>query len=295
MASSPKVSVLIPTFNRVRLIGDAVDSVLAQTLHDFEIIVVDDGSTDDTAPWIRERYGSEGRVRYAHQENRGIGAARQHGLRLARGEYISLLDDDDYYLPRYLESQAAFLDRHEGVDVVVCDARLDAETRDPIPSIFRLPGWRPPVSLDAMARGAWALPVTMTMRAGCVRALGFPSEFRHAEDIDFLWRLLAAGGRLALNDELLAVYRWHEGEGSRPMQSRAGLPCLLDRLGVAQRYAPLTRKRRHMLGHAHRRVALALVDERRWREARPHLWRWWRYKPDSSRALRLLARSFFVQ
>jgi len=104
----PRVSVVIPTFNRARLVGLTIDSVLAQTFRDFEIIVVDDGSTDDTAALLA---GFGERVRVLRQPNQGMNPARNAGLAAARGEYVALLDSDDLWEPYKLALQVELLDR----------------------------------------------------------------------------------------------------------------------------------------------------------------------------------------
>ncbi len=98
----PKVSVIIPTFNRADLLAQAIDSVLSQSYTDFELIVVDDGSTDATQALL-SRY--RGRIRYLFQENRGVSAARNLGIKVARGRYICLLDSDDLWLRDKLKEQ----------------------------------------------------------------------------------------------------------------------------------------------------------------------------------------------
>lgn len=103
------VSVIIPTYNRAHLICGAIDSVLSQTYGSIEVLVVDDGSRDDSAELIRSRYGADARVRYFWQENQGVSAARNRGLREARGEFIALLDSDDLWLPAKLEAQVQVL------------------------------------------------------------------------------------------------------------------------------------------------------------------------------------------
>jgi len=98
----PEVSVIIPTFNRTDLLAQAIDSVLSQSYTDFELIVVDDGSTDATQALLSQY---RGRIRYLFQENRGVSAARNLGIKAARGLYICLLDSDDLWLRDKLKEQ----------------------------------------------------------------------------------------------------------------------------------------------------------------------------------------------
>lgn len=109
VAAPPAISVIIPTFNRKWAVGRAVDSVLQQTFTDFELIVVDDGSTDGTAELL-QRYGAA--VGCLRQPNRGVSAARNLGIANARGALIAFLDSDDLWLPDKLKHQAAFFDQH---------------------------------------------------------------------------------------------------------------------------------------------------------------------------------------
>lgn len=105
----PLVSVIIPTYNRAAMVGQAVESVLAQTYSDFELIVVDDGSTDETDK-VLSAYRD--RIRLLQQSNRGVSAARNHGIRNAKGRLIAFLDSDDLWLPEKLSRQAAFFERY---------------------------------------------------------------------------------------------------------------------------------------------------------------------------------------
>ena len=104
------VSVVIPSYNRAYCIAATIDSTLAQTHRNLEILIVDDGSSDGTRDLIEERYRGEPRVRYVHQANAGVSAARNHGLRLARGQFIALLDSDDIWLPWKIEAQLRCLE-----------------------------------------------------------------------------------------------------------------------------------------------------------------------------------------
>jgi len=103
--SGDLVSVIIPSYNRAYCIATTVDSVLAQTHGNLEVLVIDDGSQDATRQLFAERYGREPRVRYIYQANAGVSAARNHGLGLATGDYLALLDSDDIWRPWKLEAQ----------------------------------------------------------------------------------------------------------------------------------------------------------------------------------------------
>src|SRR5262245_22080838 len=111
----PRVSVVIPTFNRAGFVREAIESVLAQTFGDWELIVIDDGSTDDTASVVAA-FGDP-RIRYIRQENRGEGRARNAGLAVATGEWVSFLDSDDRMLPDNLAALIAVSDARPEIDV----------------------------------------------------------------------------------------------------------------------------------------------------------------------------------
>jgi GT2 family glycosyltransferase len=117
----PLVSVIVPTFNRAHCVARALDSACKQTHRDLEVLVIDDGSSDGTADLIRTRYGSDPRVRYIRQDNQGVAAARNTGLRAARGAFIALLDSDDVWRPWKTELQLACLARHPRVGMVWSD------------------------------------------------------------------------------------------------------------------------------------------------------------------------------
>lgn len=114
----PLVSVVIPTFNRSGCVADAIDSVLQQSFSDYEIVVVDDGSTDSTRAVVAT-YGD--RVRYVYQNNRGVSAARNTGIRESQGSWIAFLDSDDEWLANKLESQLRCTQDHPELVAVVCD------------------------------------------------------------------------------------------------------------------------------------------------------------------------------
>ena len=117
----PKVTVVIPTFNRAHYLAEAIQSVLNQTVADYELIVVDDGSTDETSAVLAGF--KDPRLCVFRQEHRGISAAMNAGLRAARGEYIARLDSDDVWFADLLEQETAVLDSHPDVGVVYARAQ----------------------------------------------------------------------------------------------------------------------------------------------------------------------------
>jgi glycosyltransferase involved in cell wall biosynthesis len=114
----PKVSVIIPTYNRSEMLKQAIDSVLAQGFDDFELIVVDDGSTDNTEETLA---ACKGKIIYCRQENRGVSAARNRGIGIASGELIAFLDSDDLWLPGKLSCQVDFFNSHP--DALICQTQ----------------------------------------------------------------------------------------------------------------------------------------------------------------------------
>ena len=207
MADVPAISVIIPVFNRRHCLAATLRSVLAQTFTDFEVIVVDDGSTDDSAAVAR---GFGDRVRVLSQPNRGASAARNAGLRAARGKWIAFLDSDDFWSPQKLERQLAVLQKHGGN---WCAAQpVDENGR----RLFRLEE----VNATRLEPGIFIIPqpVEVVLAAAChpylqsmlvekslaQRAGGFDEELGNAEDTEFIFRL-ARLSTLLFVDEPLAV------------------------------------------------------------------------------------------
>ena len=121
MSKQPLVSVIIPTYNRAYCLPRTLDSALAQTHANVELLVIDDGSTDDTRALIAQQYGHEPRVRYVYQENQRVAAARNRGLAMAEGKYVAFLDSDDLWEPWKLELQVACLEQNPGVGMAWTD------------------------------------------------------------------------------------------------------------------------------------------------------------------------------
>ena len=121
MANGSLVSVIIPSYNRAHFIERSVESALGQTHRDVEVIIVDDGSKDGTRALVEKVWSGEPRVRYHHQDNKGISGARNTGLALATGDYVALLDSDDEWVPWKLEAQLACMRAHPEVGMTWTD------------------------------------------------------------------------------------------------------------------------------------------------------------------------------
>jgi glycosyltransferase involved in cell wall biosynthesis len=119
----PLVTVIVPAYNYAQFISDTLASVQAQSYQHWECIVVDDGSTDDTAKVVKGFSERDPRIKYVRQDNRGLAAARNSGVACSAGEYLQFLDADDLLEEKKLERQVEFLDQHPQIDIVFSDAR----------------------------------------------------------------------------------------------------------------------------------------------------------------------------
>jgi len=210
LESSPKVSVIIPTYNRARFIGAAVESVLAQTFTDFELILVDDGSTDETSE-IVHRYLDDPRILYIQQNNRGRSHARNRALAVARGAYIAFLDSDDSYLAEKLANQVAYLDGWPDVDMIYTSATCVDEAGKPLAvqaynareegDIYDLIAFFQPLTIT--------LPTVMVRRTVMDRVGGFDVNMERFEDTD-LWRRIAKSHRVGAMPEVTCLLTTHE-------------------------------------------------------------------------------------
>jgi glycosyltransferase involved in cell wall biosynthesis len=287
--SAPEVTVLITTYNRMAVLPAAIDAALGQTLAPAEVIVVDDGSTDGTAREIRRAYAHDPRVRVLTRPNGGPPAARNTGVENARGEWIALLDSDDWWEPGYLESQAAVLAQHRDADMVLCNGRRQDQTGQ-WHLLFDHPLFTMPTSIEAMCAGTWIQPSFTVVSAEAARKLRFDERFRIADDLDFMWRFLGAGYRCVGNPEPLAEYRAVSAGGT---DTEEQLTADFDRMMLGAYTVWRHHSARHPLvlrrgPSFDREMGGMLLRHGRAAEARAHLWRWWRARPWDPRAARAL-------
>lgn len=200
----PRVSVVIPAYNYAQFLPNAIDSALGQTFRDCEIIVVDDGSTDNTAE-LASRY--EGKIRYHRQANHGLSAARNAGCRLASGELFAFLDADDQWDPEKIERQVAVLDAFPQAALVSTYMRFMDAGRKPLPG--RKPAAEPGETLaDIIERGT-AAPSSFIVRRDCFEGIqGFDERLTAMEDLDFCLRLAQTRTIKHIHEEL-GSYRVH--------------------------------------------------------------------------------------
>lgn len=206
----PTVSVVIPVYNCSPYLAEALDSVLAQTYRDFEVIAVDDGSKDDSLAILRRYEKADSRVRVISRPNTGISGALNDGLAVARGALIARMDGDDVSLPARFEKQVAFMDANpECVCVGARVLRVDPYGSPLLPSDHKLT--HEEIDGQLMEQGlGWAIthPVAMMRRDAVMQAGAYRLERQPSEDLD-LWLRLAEIGRLANLPDVLLHYRYH--------------------------------------------------------------------------------------
>lgn len=305
-------SVIIPVYNKADTLGMAVESVLAQTLRAWELIVVDDGSRDDVASALAP-YASDPRIRLIRQKNAGVSAARNRGIEAAREPYLAFLDADDEWLPRHLEDLKTMIEQEPGAGVYTTPFRVqfaDGRSRDTSEYFIREGIWREKDAFAYIYRIGDQHMMNLLgagILADAARACGgFQPGERIGEDTDFLLNV-AAYYDVALWNRVSAVYHrerstateqagplnydWYFGKREQALLSDARIPaekrfyirCLLDYFRI--------HKARHYLMEGRKRLAVAEMKRVRWDAKK---WRarviTWCMVPIPSPALRYLYR-----
>jgi len=290
-----KVSVVVPLYNKAAYIARALDSVLAQTHRDWEIIVVDDGSTDG-GPEIVKKY-TDPRIRLLSQENSGPSRARNRGVAEARAEWVSFLDADDEWHETFLERTTAIAQADPSVSVVFTNLR-DATTNDTflpkaagVQFISDYPSFQSGNRFVGIVTSA-----TLIKKQALIDAGGFPEGVRFGEDLDTWVRLGWTVEKMAFLAEPLAVYHSDATVGHRQCAQRGHFMSSLDVFFATYsewnrqgRIPPrLAKSSRHLVRMAYFCMAYQLTDAGDNAKARKVLrtecpmracgWRrWWRY------------------
>jgi len=271
---SPTVTVVIPTYNRAHLIGRALRSVLAQTHQDFEIIIVDDGSSDDTEEVINN-YPDQRITYYRHGRNRGGSVARNTGIELAKGRFIAFLDSDDEWLPRKLEKQVGISLKSESPDsIVVYTGLLYLDGRDSKTIKAEIPlrsGWLfSHLLLDNVVGGCSAVMVPRK----CLDVVGTFDETLHSsQDLDLWIRLSKRFPFFAVNEVLCRVYV-HEARITQDVQAKVQA-----RERIFEKHSQEIRKNRKAHGYYHFKTAKIYCHNGFLREGRKELLRAIRIDP----------------
>jgi glycosyltransferase involved in cell wall biosynthesis len=213
----PKVSVIMPTYNQAHFIAEAIQSVLDQTFQDFEIVVVDDGSTDNTKEVVDSF--RDPRIRYIHQENRGVAAASNTGLKASIGEYLAGLASDDLWLPRNLELKVKLLDSRPDIGLVCSDIySFDSDTGATLGRKWQnrsdcylrelQDGTRQPLG-EFLSREPPFSWTTVMVRCHVFDDVGYFDESLWAEDYDMFVRVLQRFSSIGIINVPLVRYRVH--------------------------------------------------------------------------------------
>lgn len=201
------VSVVIPAYNSAEYIADTLDSVLAQTFPDYEIILVNDGSPNTPrleqalAPYRR-------RIRYIKQENRGPSAARNAAILEARGKYVAFLDSDDRWLPHHLEAQVRLLQNDASLGLVYADGIVTVEGA-PVRTCFQINRQNRPITFETLVQEDCTVVTSAAVarREALLKAGLFDERFRHCEDFDLWARILLCGFRIDYASQIQIVHR----------------------------------------------------------------------------------------
>lgn len=213
--NNPKVSVLVPVYNAERFIADTISAVLKQTYEDFELILLDDNSTDNTAEIIRS-FDDKRIIYEKNEKNLGISASRNKLINMAKGEYIAVLDHDDICLPKRLEMQVNFLDKHQDIAMIGSWFKLSCPRSA---SLWRRlvtnlgwvwchplhPGW------DDLWKGNVMMHPTIMYRRKVFADLGicYRNEYSPAEDYDLVRQAMEHNLGLANLPQILVKYNLH--------------------------------------------------------------------------------------
>jgi glycosyltransferase involved in cell wall biosynthesis len=298
MSRPPRISVIVPAFNTAAYIGEAIESVRRQTVSDWELIVVDDGSTDGTAEAAEGI--AEPRLRLIRQANAGVSAARNRGAAEARGEFFLFLDSDDRLRPDALERLGAFLAAHPDADMAYGELATtgeDGRLRHGGRPVF---GPRPSGRiLSTMLAGGFMVTGMALMRAEAFRRSGgFDESLRLSQDWEFLCRMAAWSEILYLPGPPVLEYRLRSSsathllgggdagfaERMRAIDRAYGNPAVTGGFPPGE----LARLRRRRDANLSARVGTQALRGRDWATARRFFWKGLRYDPARPREIILL-------
>lgn len=206
---TPVISVVLPVYNGEKYLAEAIDSVLAQSFPDFELIIIDDGSTDDSLRILQEYHHRDSRIRLVSRENRGLVTTLNESIAIARGEWVARMDADDIALPQRLERQLQWLGK-TGADVVGSWARCFGSWDQRTTRVYQTDR---AIKMDMLFKSPFVHPTVM-MRTALIRKLGYDKSAEKAEDYDLWVRAARSGWVMSNVPEVLLLYRKHASQTS---------------------------------------------------------------------------------
>ena len=222
MSKQPAISVIMPCYNEAERLNQSVCSVYEQSFSDLELIVVDDGSSDDSLSVLEKLSKQYTSLRYFSQKNKGAGPARNRGLKEARGEMIAFLDADDSWHPDCLKKLHEKLTETKDTVIAYCgwqNIGLDENRCKP----FIPPNYEQPEKIETLLRGCrWPIHAALTRSDAMQKVGGFDETWTSCMDYD-LWLRIASFNKIALVPEVLAFYHHHDGEQITNNRSRIAL------------------------------------------------------------------------
>lgn len=229
--TNPTVSVIIPAYKVAPFIRETLDSVFAQTLRDFEVIVINDDSPD-TPEFEEALEPYRSAIVYLKQSNQGAGAARNAGLRVARGEFVAFLDGDDAWLPDFLSEQLKLIRSDEGYDLVYADSIVFGDGVPDATTNMTYNPSRGDVTFIKLLSGECniATSTVLAVRESVLRVGCFNERFKNSQDFDLWLRLLKDGkARITYQKKVLGRRRIYNGSlASDPLRSFAGELAVLN-------------------------------------------------------------------
>jgi glycosyltransferase involved in cell wall biosynthesis len=224
-----QISVIMPVWNMADSLERSIATILNQTYRDFELIVVDDGSTDETPRVLASLAAADSRIRVIHQENSGIVTALNRAISESTGKYIARADGDDLYEPERLQVQFNYLEAHANVVLLCCSYHLSYP--DGTSRLVVLPETHTDILRRQLLRNEIMHSSVMMRSSALIQAGGYLERWRHLEDYE-LWFRLARFGKIASIPQPLARYRLHPGGISQKMETYQVRRGLLLRLQI---------------------------------------------------------------
>ncbi len=223
---SPTISILMSVYNNQLYLAEAIESMLNQSFSDFEFIIVDDGSSDGSGDMIRHYADNDERIIFSTlNENKGLATALNHGLSLAKGQYIARMDSDDISLPERLQKQVAYLSAHPEIGVL--GSRMQVVNKDKNPLFaYDVPLQHSLIVWNLFFGRTFAHPSVMMRRHILESVKGYNMSLKVAQDVDLWARLVGLVQFANLPDELI-LYRTHE-QASSVTKSEQQNTVLLD-------------------------------------------------------------------